>query len=213
MSAPTQAASRWHRIRGAGAVFVVITFFGTAVVAPFAMPPSASAEEVFFATRNDRLNQEFVPEEAGDLPIDLGISPLEEKPKPKPKPKPTPEPESEEEVAAEETATEQSEPAADAAAPKYSGGGSPAEWMAAAGIPKGDWGYVDFIASKESGWNPNATNPSSGACGLIQANPCSKVPGGGYDPVANLTWAQGYAVGRYGSWAEAYSFWTANHWW
>ena len=35
----------------------------------------------------------------------------------------------------------------------------------------------------------------------------------GYDPVANLTWANGYAVGRYGSWAQAHAFWTSNHWW
>jgi hypothetical protein len=95
----------------------------------------------------------------------------------------------------------------------YTGGGAPAEWMAAAGIAKSDWGYVDYIVSHESGWNPNATNPSSGACGLVQALPCSKVPGGGYNPVANLQWATGYAVGRYGSWAGAYAFWTANHWW
>ncbi|WP_344069051.1 transglycosylase SLT domain-containing protein [Microbacterium sediminicola] len=95
----------------------------------------------------------------------------------------------------------------------YSGGGSPAEWMAAAGIPESDWGYVDYIVGRESGWNPNATNRSSGACGLVQALPCSKVPGNGYDPVDNLRWANGYAVGRYGSWAGAYNFWINNHWW
>lgn len=95
----------------------------------------------------------------------------------------------------------------------YTGGGSPADWMAAAGISAGDTGYVDYIVSRESGWNPNATNSSSGACGLVQAYPCSKVPGGGYDPVANLRWANGYAVGRYGSWASAYNFWVNNHWW
>ena len=97
--------------------------------------------------------------------------------------------------------------------PMYTGGGSPAEWMAAAGIPESDWGYVDAIVSRESGWNPNATNASSGACGLVQALPCSKVPGNGYDPVDNLRWAVGYAHGRYGSWAGAYAFWQANHWW
>ena len=95
----------------------------------------------------------------------------------------------------------------------YTGGGSAAEWMAAAGIAEGDWGYVDYIVSRESGWNPNATNSSSGACGLVQALPCSKVPGNGYDPVDNLRWANGYATGRYGSWAGAYSFWVNNHWW
>ncbi|WP_460801837.1 aggregation-promoting factor C-terminal-like domain-containing protein [Microbacterium sp. GXF6406] len=95
----------------------------------------------------------------------------------------------------------------------YSGGGAPAEWMAAAGISSGDWGYVDYIVSRESGWNPNATNSSSGACGLVQALPCSKVPGNGYNPIDNLRWANGYATGRYGSWAAAYAFWTNNHWW
>ncbi|GAA1730125.1 transglycosylase SLT domain-containing protein [Microbacterium paludicola] len=104
-------------------------------------------------------------------------------------------------------------PAAAVQVPFYTGGGSKEQWMAAAGIAQGDWGYVDYIVSRESGWNPNATNASSGACGLVQALPCSKVPGGGYDPVANLTWANGYAVGRYGSWANAYAFWTSNHWW
>lgn len=95
----------------------------------------------------------------------------------------------------------------------YSGGGAPSEWMSAAGISEADMGYVDYIVKRESGWNPNATNRSSGACGLVQALPCSKVPGNGYDPVDNLRWATGYATGRYGSWAEAYAFWTSNHWW
>jgi len=95
----------------------------------------------------------------------------------------------------------------------YTGGGSPAEWMAAAGIPESDWGYVDSIVRRESGWNPNATNSGSGACGLVQALPCGKVPGNGYDPVDNLRWAVGYANGRYGSWAGAFDFWERNHWW
>ncbi|MDQ4213286.1 transglycosylase SLT domain-containing protein [Microbacterium capsulatum] len=95
----------------------------------------------------------------------------------------------------------------------YTGGGAPAQWMAAAGIAPGDWGYVDYIVSRESGWNPNATNRSSGACGLVQALPCSKVPGNGYDPVDNLRWGTGYAVGRYGSWAGAQAFWASHNWW
>lgn len=102
---------------------------------------------------------------------------------------------------------------ASASRPMYSGGGSKTEWLLASGIAESDWAYVDYIVSKESGWNPNATNKSSGACGLVQALPCSKVPGNGYDPVDNLRWANGYAVGRYGSWAGAYAFWTAKHWW
>ncbi len=125
-----------------------------------------------------------------------------------PKPTPTPEP-----VAAASSESESSSGGSSAGPLYYTGGGSAAEWMAAAGIAEGDWGYVDYIVSRESGWNPNATNSSSGACGLVQALPCSKVPGNGYDPVDNLRWANGYATGRYGSWAGAYSFWVNNHWW
>lgn len=99
------------------------------------------------------------------------------------------------------------------ATPHYTGGGSKDEWLRASGIAESDWGYVDYIVNRESGWNPNATNASSGASGLVQALPCGKVPGSCFNPVDNLKWANGYAVGRYGSWAQAYSFWTSNHWW
>ena len=95
----------------------------------------------------------------------------------------------------------------------YTGGGDSTAWLTAAGIDPSDWGYVDYIVSRESGWNPNAVNSGSGASGLVQALPCSKVPGNCFDPVDNLRWANGYAVGRYGSWAAAQSFWANNHWW
>lgn len=98
-------------------------------------------------------------------------------------------------------------------APSYNGGGSKDEWLRAAGIAESDWSYVDYIVSRESGWNPNAVNSSSGASGLVQALPCGKVPGSCFNPVDNLKWADGYAKGRYGSWANAYAFWTSNHWW
>jgi soluble lytic murein transglycosylase-like protein len=122
-----------------------------------------------------------------------------------PKPTPTPTASS----AAKASASGQ----AVATRPQYTGGGSADEWMAAAGIAESDRGFVDYIVKRESGWNPNATNKSSGACGLVQALPCSKVPGNGYDPVDNLRWATGYAVGRYGSWEKAYNFWISAHWW
>lgn len=171
---------------GVGAAIAVAVFAGAAVVAPLSMPSAAIADEEFY----QRIHQEFVPAEIETMEIELHTSPIEEKVEPKP-------------VAA---------PVA-ASLPKYTGGGSPAEWMAAAGIAESDWGYVDYIVSRESGWNPNATNSSSGACGLVQALPCSKVPGSGYNPVDNLRWANGYAVGRYGSWQGAYNFWIAKRWW
>lgn len=89
--------------------------------------------------------------------------------------------------------------------------------MARAGISPSDFTYVDFIVQKESGWNPHARNASSGAYGLCQALPGSKMASAGSDwannPVTQLRWCDGYAKSRYGSWAAAYSFWQRKHWW
>lgn len=89
--------------------------------------------------------------------------------------------------------------------------------MAAAGIRQSDYMYVDFIISRESTWNAAARNPSSGAYGLCQALPGSKMASAGSDwetnAVTQLRWCDGYAQGRYGSWAAAYNFWSNNHWW
>lgn len=88
--------------------------------------------------------------------------------------------------------------------------------MGLAGIAPGDYTYVDYIVSKESNWNPNAQN-ASGAYGLCQALPGSKMASAGSDwatnPVTQLRWCNGYAVGKYGSWSAAYSFWVSHRWW
>lgn len=96
--------------------------------------------------------------------------------------------------------------------------GSHTDWMAAAGIAASDYGYVDYIISHESGWGVTKSNYSgSGAYGLCQALPGSKMASAGSDwatnPITQLKWCNGYAVGRYGSWAGAYNFWISNHWW
>ena len=94
----------------------------------------------------------------------------------------------------------------------YTGGGTKTEWLAASNISADDWGYADFMVSHESGWNPNSVNASSGACGLAQALPCSKVPGNPYDPIDSLNWMNSYVNGRYGGWANAYNWWVAHRW-
>lgn len=90
--------------------------------------------------------------------------------------------------------------------------------MAQAGIPQSDWAYVDSIISRESGWRHTIWNSTgSGAYGLCQALPGAKMASAGADwqtnPVTQLKWCHGYALGRYKSWAAAHSFWNANHWW
>lgn len=94
-------------------------------------------------------------------------------------------------------------------------------WLAQSGIPQNEWQYVDYIVSKESGWRPCAYYPSQNncgatpttACGLAQSLPCGKqsVYGHWTDPVANLKWMNDY-VKKYGGWAGAYAFWSANSW-
>lgn len=91
--------------------------------------------------------------------------------------------------------------------------GSHADWMRLAGIPGGDWQYVEYIIAKESGWNPNAINRASGAEGLPQALPYSKTGCAHGDPVCQLKWADSYAKARYGGWDNAKAFWTKNQWW
>ncbi len=95
--------------------------------------------------------------------------------------------------------------------------GTHQDWMAAAGIAASDYGYVNYIVDKESHWNPLSKNTSSGATGLCQALPGSKMASAGSDwetnPITQLRWCNSYAVGRYGGWAEAFIFWENNHWW
>lgn len=91
------------------------------------------------------------------------------------------------------------------------------ELMAQAGIPQSDWEATDYIITKESSWNPTAMNRSSGALGLCQALPGTKMASEGADyqtnPVTQLRWCHKYAVQRYGGWWASFAFWRANRWW
>jgi hypothetical protein len=72
------------------------------------------------------------------------------------------------------------------------------------------------IVQRESGWNVTATNASSGAYGLVQALPGSKMASAGADwrtnPATQIKWGLDYMKSRYGSPCGAWSFWQANGW-
>ncbi|MFI0784556.1 transglycosylase SLT domain-containing protein [Streptomyces lydicus] len=72
------------------------------------------------------------------------------------------------------------------------------------------------IVDHESGWNYRATNASSGAYGLVQALPGSKMSSAGSDwqtnPATQIKWGLNYMNDRYGSPCGAWSFWQANSW-
>jgi len=81
-----------------------------------------------------------------------------------------------------------------------------ADWMAQAGIPQTQ--ATNKLILKESGCNPRAVNPTSGACGIPQAWPCSKLPNGvNTDPVTQLRWMDNYVKVRYGTWDNALATW------
>ncbi|MGV9502170.1 aggregation-promoting factor C-terminal-like domain-containing protein [Streptomyces sp. NPDC003642] len=72
------------------------------------------------------------------------------------------------------------------------------------------------IVEQESHWDVNAQNASSGAYGLVQALPGSKMASAGSDWKTNaatqIEWGLDYMKDRYGSACGAWEFWQTNHW-
>jgi len=75
-----------------------------------------------------------------------------------------------------------------------------------------EWWAADFIINKESKWNPYAINSTSGACGLFQFLPCSKVNCRIDDVRCHGTAGAQYIRNRYRTPSSAYSFWLAHSW-
>jgi hypothetical protein len=87
----------------------------------------------------------------------------------------------------------------------------------------GDYGWstdefscLDSLYLHESGWNPAAENPSSGAYGIPQSLPGDKMAEYGSDwqtnPETQLEWGLAYIQDRYGSPCGAWNFWLSNNW-
>jgi len=88
--------------------------------------------------------------------------------------------------------------------------------MARQMIPGDQFQCFSNIVNHESSWNYRASNPGSGAYGLVQALPGSKMASAGADwmtnPATQIKWGLSYMNGRYQSPCGAWSFWQANHW-
>ena len=83
------------------------------------------------------------------------------------------------------------------------------------------WNQEDYNAAvniiiKESGFNPNSVNKSSGACGLFQAHPCKKAIKQYFDYMTNyksqIKWGLDYIKGRYSTPTKAWNFWQQHKW-
>nr|WP_202532155.1 lytic transglycosylase domain-containing protein [Streptomyces sp. SID3212] len=83
-------------------------------------------------------------------------------------------------------------------------------------VPADQYQCFSNIVNHESTWNYKAQNASSGAYGLVQALPGSKMASAGADwqtnPATQIKWGLGYMDDRYGSPCGAWSFWQANNW-
>lgn len=83
------------------------------------------------------------------------------------------------------------------------------------------WSEYDFeclvkLWNRESSWNLNAVNKRSGACGIPQSLPCSKMKSAGADYRTNyktqIRWGLNYIKARYGSPANAWGHSQKHHW-
>ncbi|WP_256829373.1 lytic transglycosylase domain-containing protein [Ornithinimicrobium faecis] len=130
----------------------------------------------------------------------------------------------EEEAAAASRSEEREQAPAEEAAPEPEpepappvSSGSPRD-IAAGMLGNYGWGQDQFgclnsLWNRESGWNTYAQNPSSGAYGIPQSLPASKMASAGADyrtnPATQIRWGLGYIQGRYGSpcgaWAHSQS--------
>jgi hypothetical protein len=83
------------------------------------------------------------------------------------------------------------------------------------GFSTSQYGCLNNIWSRESGWRYNAEN-ASGAYGIPQALPGSKMASAGADwqtnPATQIKWGLGYIKSRYGSPCQAWAAWQVQGW-
>ena len=216
-STPARAAApapRWSRRRGVLSVFALfaVAAFGVAYIGPLsASTTHAEAAELdplslYAGTIADA--QSYLSR--SDDTVSLGRDGMVYTVYVAPKPTPTPTP----------TAAVDSSTASSAAwtPPFVSPDPGTAQAVAYSMVQARGWGDDEFAClvalwSKESGWRVNAYNSGSGAYGIPQALPGSKMASAGADwetnPATQIAWGLGYITGRYstpcGAWAHSQS--------
>lgn len=82
--------------------------------------------------------------------------------------------------------------------------------------PSSQFGCLVNLWNRESGWRTTAGNPSSGAYGIPQALPGSKMASAGpnwrTDARTQITWGLGYIKGRYGTPCGAWGHFQSHNW-
>ncbi len=84
------------------------------------------------------------------------------------------------------------------------------------GFATGEMAALVPMWERESGWDYTAYNGGSGATGIPQALPGSKMATAGADwrtnPATQIKWGLGYIKSTYGSPSSAWAFWQAHGW-
>ncbi len=124
------------------------------------------------------------------------------------------------EVAARQATAAERSAAPPASAPPATPSGSPQQiamaMLSSYGWSSSEFSCLDDLWERESGWNPGAENPTSGAYGIPQALPGSKMATAGADwatnPATQIRWGLGYIKSDYGSPCGAWDHEEADGW-
>ena len=195
----------WGRIRiprqaiAVGVAAVTVTGTGTALAASFgetALPQTASLQDAHITIPAAHHKHTSRPAETSRSFVRAKLPTA--KPTPKPAPKVTP-----------------TRSAAPVTPPAPSG--TPQEiaqqMMASRGWGGDQFSCLDALWNRESGWNMYASNPSSGAYGIPQALPASKMgPGWQNNASVQISWGLGYIAERYGNPCGAWGHSQATGW-
>jgi hypothetical protein len=94
--------------------------------------------------------------------------------------------------------------------------GIAADMISARGLGSGEYDCLVSLWNKESGWNVYANNPSSGAYGIPQSLPGSKMATAGGDwqtnPATQITWGLDYIKRAYGTPCSAWAHSVKRNW-
>ncbi|MGE5828678.1 MAG: transglycosylase SLT domain-containing protein [Micromonosporaceae bacterium] len=114
-------------------------------------------------------------------------------------------------------ATTAPKPAVPAGCQKYTGNRRiGCSLLPAFGFSTAQMPALDKLWTHESNWNERARNPSSGAYGIPQALPATKLATAGADwrtnPATQIKWGLSYIKARYGTPSNTWAFWQAHNW-
>lgn len=213
---PAATTAKWSRRRGVMSVFAVLAVlgFGAAYIGPMtAASPRAHAAEVapisLYASTIANAQAYLA---ASDQTVGLGRDGVVYSVYVTPKPTPTPTP---------SAATGSSASSSSWSPPFVAPDPGTAQSIAYAMVQQRGWGDDEFAClvalwNKESGWRVGAYNAGSGAYGIPQALPGSKMASAGADwetnPATQIAWGLGYIGGRYSSPCGAWSHSQSTGW-